>query len=256
MIPPPSSPPSSESWVSKVSWPLVLQLGGLVLASVVVFVLSARFPLLDWIGSSRTYVEHLGVWSGLIYPFICAGCNLLLLPGGILSVGGGFFFGLWWGFALVMAGNLIGACLAFVIARSLGRRRIERLLHRHQRLRSLDAAIRRHGWKLVVLSQLNPLAPSSLLNYCYGLTSVPLGRCLLWTALGRTPGVFLYAFIGTLGQFSVEVARGVNTPPTPGNWPWLLGFCLTVVTTWLLTRVAQRVLKEVDTENVTTEPVE
>src|SRR3974377_442946 len=113
MIPPPSSPPSSESWASKVSWPLVLQLGGLVLASVVVFVLSARFPLLEWIGSSRTYVEHLGFWSGLIYPLVCGAFSLLLLPGGILTVGGGFFFGLWWGFALVMVGNLIGAGFAF-----------------------------------------------------------------------------------------------------------------------------------------------
>ena len=58
-------------------------------------------------------IQQLGFWSGIVYPITYALCNLLLLPGGVLSMGGGFFFGLWWGFFLVLAGNLLGAALAF-----------------------------------------------------------------------------------------------------------------------------------------------
>jgi uncharacterized membrane protein YdjX (TVP38/TMEM64 family) len=247
MIPPPSSHSSSETY-SRVPWHLALQTIGLIAIVAAVFFLSTKYPIIEWIGDARYSVQKLGLWSGLIYPIAYAGCNLLLLPGGVLSIGGGFFFGLWWGFLLVLIGNLIGALLAFLIARKVGRQRIERLLHTSRKLRVIDCAIARHGWKIVVLSQLNPLAPSSLLNYLYGLTKVRLSRCLFWIALGQCPGLFLYAFIGTLGQYGIDLARGLRRPPTHDYLIWGTGFVVTMVTTWALARVARRIMAEVEAE--------
>src|ERR1700751_237375 len=246
MIPPPSSQTSSETY--RIPWSLIIQAGGLICGLVVLFVASTKYPILNWIGDAREYVETLGIWSGVVYPIAYALCNLLLLPGGVLSMGGGFFFGLWWGFFLVLAGNLLGAALAFLIARKVGRQRIERLLSNNRRLRILDRAIARHGWKIVVLSQLNPLAPSSLLNYLYGLTQVRLSRCLLWVALGQGPGLFLYAFIGTLGQFGVDMARGTRKPDLHDYLLWGTGFIVTIVTTYLLGRLARRIMGEAESE--------
>ena len=247
MIPPPSSPSSSEEVSHRLPWALVIQIGGLLLASAILF-LSSQYPVLDWIGDARKHIESLGLWSGIVYPVAYAICNVLLLPGGVLSIGGGFLFGLWWGFLIVLVGNLLGAAAAFCIARCLGRRRIERLINNSRRLRLIDHAIERHGWKIVVLSQLNPLAPSSLLNYLYGLTRVPLLRCLGWVALGQTPGLFLYVFIGTLGQFGIEMARGTKQPALHDYLVWGGGFMLTISTTYLLGRLAKRILAEVDEE--------
>ncbi|MGA7129234.1 MAG: TVP38/TMEM64 family protein [Chthoniobacterales bacterium] len=249
MTPPPSSPSSSEAYSShRVPWTLIIQVGGLALAIVVIFLLSSQYPVLNWIGDARKHIESLGLWSGIVYPIAYAICNVLLLPGGILSIGGGFIFGLWWGFLIVLVGNLLGATTAFCIARRLGRRRVEKLINNSRRLRVIDRAIERHGWKIVVLSQLNPLAPSSLLNYFYGLTRVPLYRCLLWIALGQTPGLFLYAFIGTLGQFGVEMARGTKQPGLHDYLVWGTGFILTICTTYLLGRLAKRIMTEVEAE--------
>ncbi len=247
MTPPPNSPGSSAAY-PKFPWGWVIQIGGLILAAAVVFVLSAHFPLLDWLANARSTIEGLGVWSGLVYPFACAACNLLLLPGGVLSVGGGFFFGLWWGFLLVLCGNLLGAMAAFLLARRLGRQRLERLLRNNRRLHLLDRAIARHGWKIVLLSQLNPLAPSSLLNYFYGLTRVDVKSCLLWVALGQAPGLFFYVFLGTIGQFGIEMARGHRPPFAQRGWIWLAGFTVTIVTTFLLGRLARRIMAEVEAE--------
>jgi len=246
MIPPPSSQTSSETY--KIPWSLIIQAGGLICGLVVLFVASTKYPILNWIGDAREYVEKLGIWSGIVYPLAYALCNVLLLPGGILSMGGGFFFGLWWGFFLILVGNLIGAALAFVIARKIGRQRIEKLLSNNRKLRILDQTIARHGWKIVLLSQLNPLAPSSLLNYLYGLTRVRLSRCLFWVALGQTPGLFLYAFIGTLGQFGVEVVRGIRRPTLHDYMLWGGGFVITILTTWMLGMVARRIMGEVESE--------
>jgi uncharacterized membrane protein YdjX (TVP38/TMEM64 family) len=250
MIPPPSSPSSSEEYSSshRIPWTLIIQVGGLALAIVVIFLLSSQYPVLNWIGDARKHIESLGLWSGIVYPIAYAVCNVLLLPGGILSIGGGFLFGLWWGFLIVLVGNLLGAAAAFCIARWLGRRRIEKLIHNSRRLSLIDRAIERHGWKIVVLSQLNPLAPSSLLNYLYGLTRVPLHRCLMWVALGQIPGLFLYSFIGTLGQFGIEMARGTKQPGLHDYLVWGSGFILTICTTYLLGRLAKRILAEVEGE--------
>ena len=114
MTPPPSSH-SSPAPYHRVTWPLIIQGGGLVLALIGLFVASTKYPIVDWIGNARESIQQLGVWSGVVYPITYALCNLLLLPGGVLSMGGGFFFGLWWGFFLVLAGNLLGAALAFLI---------------------------------------------------------------------------------------------------------------------------------------------
>lgn len=247
MTPPPSSHSSSATY-SRIPWSWIIQWGGLVLALIALFIASTKYPIVNWIGDAREYVQQLGFWSGLVYPITYALCNLLLLPGGILSMGGGFFFGLWWGFFLVLAGNLLGAASAFVIARKVGRQRIDRLLSNNRRLRILDGAIARHGWKIVVLSQLNPLAPSSLLNYLYGLTRVRLSRCLVWVALGQSPGLFLYAFIGTLGQFGVDMARGTRNPDLHDYLLWGSGFVVTIMTTCLLGRLARRIMGEVESE--------
>ena len=246
MIPPPSSQTSSETY--RIRWSLIVQTTGLLCGLIVLFVASTKYPIVNWIGDAREHVEKLGTWSGIVYPIAYALCNLLLLPGGVLSIGGGFFFGLWWGFFLILVGNLLGAATAFVIARKIGRQRIEKLLSSNRKLRILDQTIARHGWKIVVLSQLNPLAPSSLLNYLYGLTGVRLSRCLLWVALGQVPGLFLYAFIGTLGQFGVEMARGIRTPSPRDYLLWGSGFIFTIVTTWMLGMVARRIMGEVESE--------
>jgi uncharacterized membrane protein YdjX (TVP38/TMEM64 family) len=246
MTPPPSSHSSSATY--KIPWSLIVQGAGLFLALIALFIASTKYPIVDWIGNAREYIQHLGVWSGIVFPIAYALCNLLLLPGGVLSMGGGFFFGLWWGFFLILAGNLLGAALAFLIARKVGRQKIERLLSNNRRLRILDGALARHGWKIIVLSQLNPLAPTSLLNYLYGLTRVRLGRCVFWIALGQIPGLFLYAFIGTLGQFGVDMARGTRRPDLHDYLLWGTGFIVTIATTFLLGRLAHRILGEAKSE--------
>jgi len=248
MMPRPSSHSSSEAYSHRVPWPLVIQIAGLALAAITIFILASHYPVLDWLVKAQNSIEGLGLWSAILYPFVYAISNLLLLPGGLLSISAGFFFGLWWGFFLILSGSLISGSVAFLIARKIGRKRIERLLSTRPRLRLLDRALERHGWKIVVLSQLNPLAPTSLLHYAYGLSRVRLSRCLLWIAIGQAPGRFLYAFIGTLGQFGIETAKGTRRPGPQDYLVWGAGFAVTVVTIWLLGLLAKRILNEIESE--------
>src|SRR5437879_13779130 len=69
------------------------------------------FPIIDFVVALQRRVLGLGAWSAICYPLLFAGCNVLLLRGGILCVGGGFFFSLWWGLLFVLRGHGSGAAM-------------------------------------------------------------------------------------------------------------------------------------------------
>ena len=102
--------------------------------------------------------------------------------------------------------------------------------------------MQRDGWKIVLLSQLHPLFPVSLINYLYGVTGIRFWPCLLWTAVGRSPGIFLYVYLGTLGQFGVNLLQG-KTHPGPFEYVfWIGGLGLLFALTLVLSRIALRIL--------------
>ena len=227
---------------------LYVQFGGLLLVGILIFVLSRFFPLADMLAAVQQRVMGWGAWSAICYPLLYACCNVLLLPGGFLSLGGGFFFGLWWGFLIILVGNVGGAAISFYISRWIGRRWLRRRLMRNRTLEALEPAVEREGWKIILLSQLHPLFPTSLLNYLYGLTTIRFRTCMLWVAIGQAPGLFLYAYLGTLGQLGLNLVRGKSHPQLIEYFLWGGGLLSSVIVLLLLGRIALRLLKEAEEE--------
>jgi len=181
-------------------------------------------------------------WGALLYPLLVAACNLLLLPGSVLTLGSGLFFGLWWGTFLVLCGNVLGAAVAFGIGRLLGRTWVEERILRKAKWARLDEAISREGWKIIFLSQVHPLFPTSLLNYFYGITRIRFRTCMLWVTIAQVPGIFLYAYLGTLAQLGLKLFHR-KTPPHPHEYVvWIGGLVLTAVVTVAIGRIALRML--------------
>jgi uncharacterized membrane protein YdjX (TVP38/TMEM64 family) len=140
-------------------------------------------------------------------------------------------------------GNVVGAAISFFISRSLGRQWMKRKLSRNRTFVALEPAIDKEGWKIILLSQLHPLFPTSLLNYLYGLTRIRFRTCMLWVAIGQAPGLFLYSYLGTLGQLGLNLARGKTHPRAVEYWVWLGGFATASIILILLGRIALRLLK-------------
>src|SRR5216117_393908 len=219
------------------------QLAALVLAIALVFALSRFFPVVDFIQALQKRVMSLGAWAAICYPLLFAICNVLLLPGGILAVGAGFFFGLWWGFLIVFAGNIVGTAISFALSRSIARRWFQQRLSSNPTLRALGPAVERESWKIILLSQLHPLFPTSLLNYFYGLTRIQFSTYMLWASIGRVPGLFLYAYVGTLGQLAVRIMQHKNYPRMIEYWIWGGVFVTTMLLLIVLGRGAYRAIQ-------------
>jgi uncharacterized membrane protein YdjX (TVP38/TMEM64 family) len=205
--------------------------------------LSRFFPVVSFVAALQERVISLGAWAGICYPLLFAACNILLLPGGILAVGGGFFFGLWWGFLIVLSGNIISTAISFALSRFVARRWFRRRLSANPTLRALGPAVERESWKIILLSQLHPLFPTSLLNYFYGITRIRFSSYMFWASIGRIPGLFFYAYIGTLGQLAVRIMRSKSYPRTVEYWIWGGAFITTVLLLVVLSRVARRAIQ-------------
>ncbi len=147
--------------MSKISCAICYQVGALVLAIALAIALSRFFPVVNFIEALQQRVMSWGAWAAVCYPLLFALCNILLLPGGILAVGGGFFFGLWWGFLIVFAGNVAATAISFALSRSIARRWFQRKLSGNLTVRALGPAVERESWKIILLSQLHPLFPTS-----------------------------------------------------------------------------------------------
>ena len=107
---------------------------------------------------------------------------------------------------VVTAGALLSAAGAFGLSRSLGRRAVERV--DNDRLRRLDALLRRRGLLAVIGIRLVPLLPFNALNYLCGLTAVRTRDYIAGTVVGSCPGP---AYV-TIGAFGAE----------PGSLPFLI----------------------------------
>ncbi len=227
----------------KVSRAICWQIGALVIGIALAILLSRFLPIVSFIEASQQRVMSWGAWGAVCYPLLFAACNILLLPGGILAVGGGFFFGLWWGFLIVLVGNIVATTVSFALSRWIARRWFQQKLSRNATLRALGPAVERESWKIILLSQLHPLFPTSLLNYFYGITRIPFGSYMLWASIGRAPGLFLYVYAGTLGQFAVRIMRGKSYPRVIEYWIWGGAFVTTALLLIVLGRMAHGALR-------------
>ena len=173
--------------------------------------LLARFTplgaLLTQEGIGRAIGELRGsVWAPLLFISLYAGATAMAIPGTILTLAGGAFFGFFWGTVFNTIAANIGASMAFFVARFLGREGVERLGGR--RLEKLDEATRAHGFQGLFLLRLVPLVPFNALNFGSGLTALRWRTYALATVIGIFPGTVVYTmFADALLQGSQEASR-------------------------------------------------
>ena len=71
---------------------------------------------------------------------------------------------------------------------------------------------------------------------------------MLWVAIGQAPGLFLYSYLGTLGQLGLNLARGRSHPRAIEYWLWLGGFASAGIILILLGRIALQLLQQAQEE--------
>lgn len=142
--------------------------------------LLAQYPALLMLGFFLVYVLVTG----------------LSLPGAaVMTLAGGFLFGLLWGTVLVSVASTLGATLAFLIARFLLRDWVQQRFG--DKLRALNEGVEREGAFYLFALRLVPVFPFFVINIAMALTPIRAITFLLVSWIGMLPGTLVYVNAGT-----------------------------------------------------------
>lgn len=191
-------------------------------------------------------IEDLGPAGPLAFGVLYAVATLALVPATPFSLAAGFVWGPGIGLLAAWGGEILGAWLAFVAARTLLRGPVERRLGGWPRLRAVDVAIGRQGAGLLVLLRLSPLFPFGLLNYALGLSRARPVDYLWTTAVGTLPAC---AWLVWTGSTVPDLSAALSGAAEPGLLGELalsaVGLAVTAVAVIRVTRAGREALAEI-----------
>src|SRR5262249_10410331 len=160
-------------------------------------------PVRQWFTQLEGYVQSLGSVGPLVVILAYIICTVFFIPGSAITIGSGTLFGLKTGFLVVVIGANLGALCSFLLARTFLREKVARWADGNPKFRSLDQAIGKQGFKMVLLTRLSPIFPFVLLNYFLGLTAVRTRAYVLANLLGMLPATFLFVYIGAAARDAI-----------------------------------------------------
>jgi pyruvate/2-oxoglutarate dehydrogenase complex dihydrolipoamide dehydrogenase (E3) component/uncharacterized membrane protein YdjX (TVP38/TMEM64 family) len=201
-------------------------------------------PVRHWFLAFEDYVRQLGSLGPLLVIIVYVASTVFFIPGSALTIGSGTLFGLTTGFIVVLIGANVGAFCSFLLARSFLRQKVANWAAAQPKFRSLDQAIGRQGFKMVLLTRLSPVFPFVLLNYFLGLTAVRPGAYVLGNLLGMLPATFLFVYIGAAARDALA-----GQPASTDFYQQILkyiGLAATIAVVVVVTRVARKALREAE----------
>lgn len=211
----------------------------------VLITVSIFYPVHEALQSVIVWVKASGAWGVVAFAGIYIAAVVMFLPGSILTLGAGFVYGPLWGTLLVSPVSVLGAYIAFRLARGRLRPWVIKKVGSNRQFSVVDKAVGDQGFKIVMLLRLTPLVPFSFLNYALGLTGVNGRSYVLASFIGMLPATFLYTYLGSLVTSVTELAsapqQGAEDAQNIFMW---IGFVVTVIVTAYVTTLARRALRD------------
>jgi uncharacterized membrane protein YdjX (TVP38/TMEM64 family) len=145
----------------------------------------------------REWIRGTGVVAPLVFVAVQAfQVVVFFIPGEIPQVAGGYLFGLWKGTLLSLAGITLGATFNFGISRVLGVLFVNALFKPENVERTRRIANSPKAKVSFFLFFLIPGIPKDILCYVAGLSIMKFHVFLLFSTLGRIPGIIGSALMG------------------------------------------------------------
>ncbi len=216
----------------------------LVALAILIAAVLLLFPVRQYIVDLLQWTENLGSTGPVVVVVIYVLATALFMPGSVITLGAAFIFGLFKSVIIVSIGSTLGACLAFLIGRTIGRDWVASKVRGSEKFSAIDDAVGKEGFKIVFLLRLSPIFPFNLLNYALGLTDVPFWRYAIASWIGMIPGTIMYCYIGSAARSLTQVAAGevVKGGMATQALFWV-GLIATIIVALLVTRIASNAVK-------------
>lgn len=231
-------------------WSSLLKFTLLLLLIAVIATACFTLPVEKILKDFLLWIEQdLGPWGPLVLAIAYIPLTVLAVPASVLTLGGGYLFGLPVGFVADSIGATIGAAAAFLLGRTIGRSFVISKLKDYPQFRAVAIAIRKSGFKIVLLLRLVPLLPFNMLNYLLSVTPVSIWEYMLASWLGMMPITFALVYVGTTLKDLSDVTHGWGEF-SKTRWAMIiLGLLVSVFLIICVTRVAKAALEKALAEN-------
>ncbi len=182
---------------------LVLKLIGILLLGIIVLIVMVKYApqLVELVKNPQQfadYIKSFGVWGSIVFVlFEILQVIIALIPGDIFHVAAGFIYGMPLGFILAYFGEILGALIAFGIAKFFGAEIVKKFVSEKWIQKTSDLINSAKGTFGILVLCLIPGIPKDILIYVAGLTPVKPLRFLIIFLLCRIPDIFVKASGGS-----------------------------------------------------------
>src|SRR5580700_207105 len=194
--------------------------------------------LLEW-------AQGAGLRGAVLFGLAYIPAAVLFVPASVLTLGAGFVFGVARGTLIASLGSTAGASAAFIVGRTVGHDWVAGRIAGYPVLDAIGRAVESEAFKVVLLTRLSPLLPFNLLNYAFGLSSVPFKTYVLASWVGMLPGTILYIYLGSAAQNVAALLSGELRRTRGQQAMFAAGLVATVAVTAIVTRRARRGLSTI-----------
>ncbi len=198
----------------KPLWRRIAPLAAIAVALIVFFASGAhRYFTLDTLRDNRQALQDWVAGAPLlamgVFVLAYAGAVAISFPGAsILTVFGGFLFGLWPGVALVVIAATLGATGIFLAAKTaLGDILSQRASGFVKRM---EQGFHEDELNYMFLLRLVPVFPFWAINIAAGVIGVSTRNFLIGTFFGIIPGSFVYTSIGNAAGAAFDAGQDVS----------------------------------------------
>lgn len=181
------------------------RIGPLRVAAALALMLAIAIGVLVWWSSAagiaptpkgiEAEIRSWGHWAVAASIGLMVAHSLIPFPAEFVTLANGMLFGPVWGVAITWIGAMLGAALAFALARWFGRPFVYALMNERHR-NAVDRWARRQGIGILLLSRLMPLISFNVINYAAGLSPISWWTFLWTTGLGILPITALLVVTG------------------------------------------------------------
>ncbi|ASI36579.1 MULTISPECIES: TVP38/TMEM64 family protein [unclassified Exiguobacterium] len=142
----------------------------------------------------KEWILSFGMWAPILYIVLYTVRPLIFFPASVLSITGGLAFGALMGTVYTVIGATLGAVVAFLVAKKLGKGFIK---NGAGKVDQIQQQLEKNGFIYVLIFRLLPIFNFDLISYAAGLSKVRLLPFFLATLIGIIPGTFAYNFLGS-----------------------------------------------------------
>ncbi|MEK6876022.1 MAG: TVP38/TMEM64 family protein [Nanoarchaeota archaeon] len=153
----------------------------------------------------KQYAAGFGAFAPVIFILsYVVQAFVLFIPSSLLTMSGGYIFGIVFGTVYSLIGVTIGSIIVFLIARKLGRPFFRKIISKKE-LEHFDVFFKKRGDRSILLARSIPmLFPLDVVSIAAGLTQIKLRHYVFFSILGFIPNLFILALFGE------RLSKGIN----------------------------------------------